>query len=398
MIIHCEKCRKAYKIDPGKLTQNKSTFRCKACGNAIVVSTAPADHKASAQPAKPQSASAPSAVSPPVKRLAAKESAAPTEPAAPASAAKSGRVGAASAPAVGSKRRLGVSGKMLLLFFCAPIGLMVLASAAYVWQLKDLSSRITVDSNTIVERLSHEMVNDKARMVASQCRLYLQSHAALTPAQFDNDPEFRKLALQTVGETGYTCIYAIPDPTGKSGVWVHPNAKIIGIDLPEAMKKSLGERFPRWWTIYKGAYTGKPSSGYYTWQEKDGSLREKYMTCVPVEGTPYVVAATTYVDEITRDVQNLKATGHDMTRRAMTVVFAIFVSALVLMGSTVLFYSRRLSGNLKTLIHAAERISVGELNTRIDIRSNDEIKDLADTVSRMQESIRLSIERLRKRR
>ena len=87
-----------------------------------------------------------------------------------------------------------------------------------------------------------------------------------------------------------------------------------------------------------------------------------------------------------------------MTRRAASIVFGVFAGTLGLMGSSVLFYGRRLKGNLIKLTDAAERISVGELNTDIDIHSNDEISDLADTIGRMQESIRLSIERLRRRR
>ena len=287
---------------------------------------------------------------------------------------------------------------MLLLFFLAPIGLMVLASGMYIYQLKDLSYRIASDSNRIVERLSHQMVDDRARMVATQCNLYLQSHPELTRENFSKDQQFKKIVMQKVGETGYTCLYSVPDYLGKSSLWIHPNENIIGIDLPLAMKKPLGDQYAKWWRIYQGAYNGKATSGYYTWKEKDGSLREKYMTCAPVEGTPFVVAATTYVDEITRDVQKLETTGHQMTQKAMTVVLSIFTGTLILMGSTVLIYSRRLSNRLKTLIYAAERISVGELNTPIEIRSKDEIRDLADAIGRMQESIRLSIERLRRRR
>jgi HAMP domain-containing protein len=45
----------------------------------------------------------------------------------------------------------------------------------------------------------------------------------------------------------------------------------------------------------------------------------------------------------------------------------------------------------------ADRISVGELDAVIDINSKDEIGDLAEAITRMQDSVRLSIERLRRR-
>jgi HAMP domain-containing protein len=181
-------------------------------------------------------------------------------------------------------------------------------------------------------------------------------------------------------------------------VWVHPNDRIIGLDLPPAMKKALGPQYQAWLNIYKGAYNGKPSSGYYKWKDKNGSVRDKYMTCQPVPGTDYVVAATTYVDEINRDVNLLKYTAHQMTHKTKMIVMGVFAVTLMMMGSIVLFYSRKLKANLTALIDAAEKISVGDLDTEINVDTKDEISDLAETISRMQESIRLSIERLRRRR
>ena len=46
----------------------------------------------------------------------------------------------------------------------------------------------------------------------------------------------------------------------------------------------------------------------------------------------------------------------------------------------------------------ADRISIGELEADIPRQSKDEIGELAEAISRMQDSIRLSIERLRRRR
>ena len=40
----------------------------------------------------------------------------------------------------------------------------------------------------------------------------------------------------------------------------------------------------------------------------------------------------------------------------------------------------------------------GEMDAQIPVTSRDEIGDLAEAIGRMQESIRLSIERLRRRR
>jgi HAMP domain-containing protein len=61
-------------------------------------------------------------------------------------------------------------------------------------------------------------------------------------------------------------------------------------------------------------------------------------------------------------------------------------------------YGYRLSKNIGKLTDAADRISVGELDVVIEIKSSDEIGALAEAISRMQDSLRFSIERLRRRR
>ena len=71
---------------------------------------------------------------------------------------------------------------------------------------------------------------------------------------------------------------------------------------------------------------------------------------------------------------------------------------LLLIGMIVLFYGSRLAGRIKSLTDVADRISVGELGAEVTTKSNDEIGDLAEAISRMQDSVRLSIERLRRRR
>ncbi|MFH1292543.1 MAG: HAMP domain-containing protein [Pseudomonadota bacterium] len=80
------------------------------------------------------------------------------------------------------------------------------------------------------------------------------------------------------------------------------------------------------------------------------------------------------------------------------IVFGIMGSTLILIILIVSIYGTKLTGRIKTLTDVADRISVGELDAEIKIKSKDELGDLAEAISRMQDSIRLSIERLRRRR
>ena len=79
--------------------------------------------------------------------------------------------------------------------------------------------------------------------------------------------------------------------------------------------------------------------------------------------------------------------------------------ALMMLGATLLLiaiivfvYVLRLTGKIKSLTEVAERISAGDLEVQIERRSRDEIGELAEAIARMQDNIRLSIERLQRRR
>jgi methyl-accepting chemotaxis protein len=71
---------------------------------------------------------------------------------------------------------------------------------------------------------------------------------------------------------------------------------------------------------------------------------------------------------------------------------------VLLIGLIVSIYSHRLTTKIKSLTDVAERISIGDIGIEIKTKARDEIGELAEAISRMQESIRMSIERLRRRR
>ena len=214
---------------------------------------------------------------------------------------------------------------------------------------------------------------------------------------FMNDMGFKTLAVQKVGLTGYTALYEMPDSDGIWRTWAHVNPKIVGIDMA-SLKKPMGRNFPGFWKIFSGVKGRKRAQGYYTWQDKDGKFREKFMVCTPVAGTPYVVAATTYVDEFHGPVNLMQTRAAELTQKTRWIIWAILGGTLLLIGLIVAIYSHRLTAKIKSLTDVAERISIGDLGIEIKTTAKDEIGELAEAISRMQESIRMSIERLRRRR
>ncbi len=385
MIVICEECGKKYRLDVSKIKGGAARFKCRVCTHMIMVS-------------KPQSA-------PPA---AAAEGLSSTETA----AETAGKQASATEPditldrsatersQVRPVRRAGIFNlriKMVLLFLFVPLVLMICASLLYIRQLEQMSALLTKESTKIVNQMAEDKIADLSTAVAIQCRLYLLAHPELKKEDFMNDMGFKTLAVQKVGLTGYTALYEMPDPENVWRTWAHVNPKIISIDM-STLKKPLGRNFPGFWKIFSGVKGGKRSQGYYTWQDKDGRFRDKYMVCTPVAGTPFVVAATTYLDEFTGPIKLMESRAEILTEKTRLITYAILGGTLLLIGIIVSIYGHRLTGKIKSLTDIAERISIGDLEIEVETQSKDEIGELAEAISRMQDSIRLSIERLRRRR
>ena len=382
MIVICEECGKKYDIDAARIKGREAKAKCKSCGHVITVT------KKEVNP--------PAVPSPKVREAAPRprrepEAAAPEPSDEVPDAPLAGSAGAA-------KKSMGLRPKIFVLFFLIPIALMIVAGGFYLWALQDLSSLITKESSRAVTNLGEAIIAEKARSVADQIRLYLMSRPNMARQDFGSDPEFQKVAVQKVGLTGYTALHSVPDEKGIWRNWAHTNPKIVGLDMSTLIGPMGKVNFDGFWKVFANGRDGKESRGYYTWQEKDGSFREKYMLCAPVKGTPYYVAATTYLDEFTKPVKDMENRANEITKGTRNMVFMIVAATLLLVGVTVLLYGQKLTSRIRSLTAVAERISVGDMDAEINVKSKDEIGDLAEAINRMQASIRLSIERLRRRR
>jgi len=143
------------------------------------------------------------------------------------------------------------------------------------------------------------------------------------------------------------------------------------------------------------------------------------MVITPVRGTDLRVAATTYIDEFSaparqieqglRDVHErteeklLKATGRTLerfrttSRRTLNLSLIVVGLCLVVIIFLTFWFSRTMIRPIIHLTWAANRISMGDLETRVEVTSRDEVGVLAESFGRMQESLKAAITRLRKR-
>jgi methyl-accepting chemotaxis protein len=84
-------------------------------------------------------------------------------------------------------------------------------------------------------------------------------------------------------------------------------------------------------------------------------------------------------------------------RETMTFTYILLGITAFVVSLFAWLLGRTIGAPIKKLTDVAERISVGDMGAEIKIKSKDEIGNLAEAISRMQDSLRLAIERLRRR-
>ena len=129
------------------------------------------------------------------------------------------------------------------------------------------------------------------------------------------------------------------------------------------------------------------------------------MYVVPVKDTGLFVAATTYIDEfskpaqaITAKMNTLQKTYASQYNKRFGVIVIILAVVLLILLAVIYVYSSSVVGPIRKLSDIADKISMGDLKAAIDIKSKGEIAVLAESIERMQTSVRAAIERLQKRR
>ncbi|MBW2040264.1 MAG: HAMP domain-containing protein, partial [Deltaproteobacteria bacterium] len=136
---------------------------------------------------------------------------------------------------------------------------------------------------------------------------------------------------------------------------------------------------------------------YYKWEDPDGKIRDKFMICVPVEGGKYGIAATTYIDEFRSPIVRLKERFEKEAQEQMVAIGIMAIIALLVAITAAILISRRITQPLLHLAQVADRISMGDLGARIEVKTKDEIGVLAEALRRMEISLKAAIERLRRR-
>jgi signal transduction histidine kinase len=161
--------------------------------------------------------------------------------------------------------------------------------------LMELSMVSMKEAKSSLNKLGEKIIKQKAIDVAAQIEIFIKSHPKMKREDLFKDPWLKSIAVQKVGETGYTAVH---DDKGINHF--HANPALVETDLHD-----LAPKLPGFWKILEVSLKG-PAFGYYDWKDADGKIRPKYMYLAPVQGTDLIVAATTYIDEFSKPAKAIE--------------------------------------------------------------------------------------------
>ena len=243
---------------------------------------------------------------------------------------------------------------------------------------------------TVLTKMAADFIRRKAMDVALQIELYLKAHPEMMLEALQNNPEFREIAIQPVGKTGYTVL--IDSDTAISRF--HNDPKMQNSDL-----RLLSRSLPEFWAIVEASLGGRYTHGFYQWKDPDGKRREKFMYIAPVgrktmDGVWFGVAATTYIDEFTASIRVAQEISRGSARTligALTGRIQSFRNAGVLLsGLGVLFVlafsfwvGSYFSRTIIQLRDATKAVNEGDFSIKLKPAMSGDVGELVEDFNEM---------------
>ncbi|HDH97204.1 MAG TPA: PAS domain S-box protein, partial [Proteobacteria bacterium] len=284
--------------------------------------------------------------------------------------------------------RLGV--RLLLSFVMVsiiPIAFLVIGGLKTIAQLNELLMRKT---NEETQKLFHELVQQKAYEVATLLGSVLEGHPEIDSVEeYRANPEIRQVAIQRVGKIGYTALVA---PNGD--VILHPDPSVEGRNM---LLNPPRELYPDFIALYKAALDSVAVSGYYTWPERDGTIKRKYLATYRTRNN-MVVFATAYIDDMQKPLVNsyreVLQNQAEIIKSKMTLLGVLAVLIATITGTSIYASIVKPIRRIKLGIAA---FSEGDYSYRIPISSStDEINTVAALLNQFSEQLSITSRELKK--
>ena len=455
--IACDACGKRYRIDEAKMKAETAKVKCKTCGHVIIVSRPPPAAVAFDLPPEPAEAAAPE---PPPRLPSAADMRPATDRLSAASVADASPDDTAAPRTFGEPRkvRFGLFSKIIivmLLVSILPFGILWFltfretderirgdSEALMVQTAKGLGDQIEgwINGNFSTLRMAAalpeivSMNRDQQEPVVKAIAgeypfmylVFTVNPNGMNIARSDNQPVVsyadrqyfkdimagKSISWQMV--TGRTSklpalIMAVPIRDGKRVVGVLATAMTVEEISKKIATWKMGKTGFAFLVDEQGNVVSHPKQQYTESRENlnntplISAFRKKGWTSIttPFAGESgqtaigharsnrygWVLALQQDANEIFEALDIIQ--NFALTLLAVTVLLVIAIAW---------FSARALVTPIMKLTDAAERMSLGELNVKIDVKSRDEIGLLAQSIGRMQTSLRMAMNRLKKKR
>lgn len=349
MFVNCEECGKRYTIDENKITGENARFKCKACGNIINVVKPPP--QAEPEPMLDDFAPSLSTTEINTKQEESGQNAEYTGP-----ERRSVKRKPQTLPA--KKGGLTLGAKLLIMFLSF---IVILGSALIYTYLKYVPDLIT------------EQINLRTYSVSSYF-----SNTVLQPLLLRNYLQINK-NTEVVSKLPGVAYATVLNKKGVVVSGLFSNLQRFSPDFIAMVKK---EGFPKNLSLQNRIPDGAKKS------EKDLTAggQKIYDVGISIGNT----GGEAHVGLFTVDVEKA-------AHPTIMPLLIILVVMAILGGLGIIFLTRTISGPIKLLTEAAERISLGEIDIAINVKGSGEIGDLAASLERMRFSIKTAIERLRQK-
>jgi len=227
--------------------------------------------------------------------------------------------------------------------------------------------------------------------LAQQLDIIIKTVPWMSVSDLQRDERFRDLAVQSIGQTGYTYLFDAETAI----VRFHRDRRLEGKDLRLILKG-----FPDFQAVLEASLKGpKMAHGYYRLKAGDGSIMKRFICIVPLqhrtsEHALLMVAATVNVEDFSAPIKETEAI-HAATRSyladASTRAIQTFRrQGLVFMGigivtvSLLAFFMGVFSSRAVARLRAAmARINEGDYSTPVVVSGSGEVATLVRDFNRM---------------
>ena len=259
---------------------------------------------------------------------------------------------------------------------------------------RQIKSFMLLESKISMGKLVEQRIEEKAIALAAETSLFLKAHPDIKVEDLARTPMF---ASQVKAHADTNIDVAIYNVQGVN--LLHVNPAFTGINLRELFAGN-----PEMLRLVEGEFKNA-TSGYYDWKDNSGKTFPKFICFAPIQDTDLVAVVDAAVDELSKPAGTIEKRVDQIEKKylqqyqdKLKLFFITIVAIMVIILAVVILISRTLIHPIRYLSEVANKISMGDLDTPIEIEAKGEVGMLAESIERMQTSVRQAIQRLRKTR